>query len=117
MSEDLKEIFKDSDALAFLIYKGLEGAVNGLEEYRICKKNSMELKNKILKKSIKGLLEEYIDKLPFFEKLAIKTFLSLPWSETIKLFSDFALSYGKKDDGTYKSTFDTVVDGLKKYFG
>ena len=104
-------ILKDKDAIIFLIYKGIEGIATGIEEYKIYKKSG--IKEKIIKKSFEEILKEYIKELPLTEKLIVKTILSLPWSETVKMISSLALSYGKKGDGEYKSTFDVIMDVLK----
>lgn len=107
-----EEVLKDKDAILFLVYKGMEGIANGIEEYKVYKKSG--IKEKTIRKNFEKILESYIEGLPLTEKLMVKTILSLPWSETIKLVSDLALSYGKKDDGNYKSTFEVIVDMLKK---
>ena len=43
--------------------------------------------------------------------------MALPWSEAIRLASEFALSLGKRKDGSYKTVGEILSDGIKKYTG
>jgi len=112
MLDDLKEISKDPNAFAFLIYKGIEGALSGLEEYRISKK--IVYSNKFFEKNFEDMIKGYLEDLPFLERTMIKTFLSLPWPDTVKFLSDMFLDFGKKGDGSYKNTMEVLKGSLKK---
>jgi len=116
MSEkDGKEVL-EIDALIYVAYKGIESAMKALKEY---KENHGKISptegnfNSLLKNLSRG----YIEKLPVGEKLLLKYFFQLPWPDAVKLISDFALSLGKKKDGTYKTIGDVISDILGNYIG
>jgi len=116
---NLGEIFKDADALIYVISGAVDGALNRLEEYDIGKK-TFQYGNPLKKntdKIIKKILQSFVDDLPFKEKILVKAALSLPWSVTTKMFYDALLEFGKNEDGTDKATFETVLDAVKKYVG
>jgi hypothetical protein len=62
----------------------------------------------IVKKYTEGSIEK---------RLLINALMSLPWSETIKIAYGVLLDLGRDDDGSYKSTKDTLLGSLSKYFG
>jgi len=118
MSE-LEEIFKDSNTVAFLIYKGLEGATNAVEELRIGKNVGIYDKD-FSKKFFGGLIQSFIKNYTegsIKRKIMFKALMALPWSDTTKLIYDLLLDFGKREDGSYKNTGDTIFGSLKKYFG
>jgi hypothetical protein len=113
-----EEILKDPDALIFIIYRGIDGAMGAWEEYKTNGKNIAGPKyaKKEMEAALKGVFKKYLEKLPLSQKIAIKAFLSLSWSDVAKHFYDTILEIGKKDDGSYKNAEDTLFDILKKYF-
>lgn len=111
--EDLKEITKNPDAVVFLIYKGIEGAMNGLEEYKLGKKNFANSGE--MKYDFGEIIDGYFNRLPYFERITLKTVMSLPWNETLGLIYNFALNLGKNGVGDYKSTIDVLKDCFTSY--
>ncbi len=78
MSEEgLKEAVKSPEAFGYLVYKGIEGAINGLEEYKISKKAFIQSKGNFIGKNFGNLIQDYADKLPFLERVAVRTLLSI----------------------------------------
>jgi len=114
MSEK-KEIL-EMDALIYVVYRGMEGAMKALKEYKE-NHGKISITEEDLKDFLKNLSKDYVEKLPLGEKLLLKYFFQLPWSDAVKIVSDFALGLGKKEDGTYKTMGDVVSDILGKYIG
>lgn len=120
MDYKLKQALENPDALVFMLYKGIEAAMNALEEYKISE-NILPKTEEIARKGMASLIEEmkrkYIEKLSFKEKLFIKVVMSIPWSEVVKPLYESLLDLGKKEDGSYKTTGETIKDHLKKVVG
>lgn len=116
---ELEEIFKDSNAISFLIYKGLEGAANAVEEIRIGK--SVGIYDKDFSKNFfEGLIQSLVKNYTegsIKRKIMFKALMALPWSDTARFIYDILLDFGKREDGSYRKTGDTLFGSLKKYFG
>lgn len=115
----IEEVLNDPEALKFIAYRSMREAMEALEEYKINKKNiasSNNLENG-MEVAFKNFTKDYIGKLPLTQKIAVKTLLSLPWSDLSKNIYEAVLGLGKKEDGSYKNTEETVIDLLEKYLG
>ena len=116
---DLEEMLKDPNSLAFLVYKGIEGAMNATEEVRIGKNAGI-----YDKKFSKGFIEDTFNLLvkkytegSVKRNIFLNAMMSLPWSDTVKLLYDVMLGFGKNEDGSFKNTKDTLLGSLTKYLG
>lgn len=118
MSE-LEEILRDPDSLAFLVYKGIEGAMNAAEEIKVGKNVGIyekDFSKKFITDTIELLMKSYTEG-SIKRKIFLKAAMSLPWSDTVNILYDALLGFGKKGDGSYKNTKDAIFDTLKKYLG
>jgi hypothetical protein len=115
MSEIKQKGIAKPDALVFALYRGTESAMQALKEYQE-NQGKVPIATTDVDSFLKSLVESYIEKLPLKEKLVIKSLLILPWSDTVKFASDFALGLGKNEND-YKTTSEVLLNSLKKYVG
>lgn len=118
MSE-LEEIIKDPNSLAFLIYKGIEGAINAVEEIKIGKNVGIydkKFSNKFIEENFELLIKKYTEG-SIKRKIFFKVLMALSWDDVATLIYNSILPLGRKEDGSYKKTRDTILDTLKKYLG
>lgn len=118
MSE-LEDIIKDPNSLAFLIYKGIEGAINAAEEIKIGKNIGMynkKFSNKFIEDMFELLIKRYTEG-SIKRRIFFKAIMALSWDDVATLIYNSILPLGKKEDGSYKKTKDAILDTLKKYIG
>jgi len=118
MSE-LEKVIQDPNSLAFLIYKGVEGAINAAEEIKIGKNvgiHNKKYSNKFIEDTFELLVKRYTGG-SIKRKIFFKALMTLSWDDVADLIYNSILPLGKKEDGSYKNTKDTLLDTLKKYLG
>jgi hypothetical protein len=109
------KILEKPDSIAFLFYKGVESAIkaaNDADAYG----GRGKFTDDFLEDAFNSVVEKY-SAGSIKRKLMVNAAMSMPWPDMLKIACDILLDLGRKEDGSYWSTKDTILGSLKKYIG
>jgi hypothetical protein len=114
-NQNFKRILENPGSVTYALCKGVEAAMNAAKEYSPQEGDGGEaISEDMIKKGLDMLLEKYTEG-SVRKKIVLNAAMYMPWSETLKVAYDLLLDIGKKGDGTFMNTRDTIIEGMKRY--